>query len=414
MTIFLFLFYFILFLFVINGIAQKKQTGIGFKALTAAFSFKVLLGCLYGYVFLHFYGGDDTWWFFKDSLGEYQKMIHQPGQFLRDFSPAEDYYQAASLGEFVKHYLYDVEFFAMRKLLAVFNFFSQGNYYIDALFFDFFTFWGAVFLYRLMIVRFPSKKNLLLLLCFFIPSTGFWLSGIRAEGIVFLFLLLIIYYSVKWINSRRILDALWIVAGLLGMIVFRAVFLLVFIPAWISLMCSYLSKRNPLRVFAGVYLLSLILFFASPIVSENLSCPEGMVMAQQKFFSLHAKTVLKLDSLRPDLISFVRLTPQAISHVFFRPFLWEAKGILQILSALDAMAFWVLLILFLTRLAANLRLLLQDPLLLLFLFYGFTLTVLIGFIVPFPGAIVRYKSIPELLLIVGLASTIHTKKFIKL
>jgi hypothetical protein len=414
MTILLFLFYFIILALITSKIVQKKQVGIGAFTLTAAFACKVFLGCLYGYVFMHFYGGDDTWWFFRDSLAEYQKLMHDPPQFFKDFSPADDLSQAASFGAFAKHYLYDFEFLTIRKLLAFFNLFSGRNYYIDVLFFDFLTFWGSILLYRLLIVRFPAKKKLLVLVCFFIPSTGFWLSGIRAEGLIFLFMAMSLYYSVKWINSRKTFDAACVLAGLAGMLAFRGVFLLVFIPAWISLMAAYLSKGNPIRVFAGIYFAAAILFFASTLISVNHNFPQAMVMSQQKFFQLHGKTVLKLDSLQPDFFGFVRVAPQAFSNVFFHPFIWEARGILQIVDALDTMAFWILLVVFFLSPTKERYSLLQDPLLLFLLFYGFTLTLLIGFIVPFPGAIVRYKSIPEMLLILFFASGIHSRNIFKL
>lgn len=126
MAIFLFVFYFVVLLLLANAIV-KTQPGIGFATVTAMFSFKVLLGCLYGYVFLHYYGGDDTWTFFQDSLTEYQKMLHHPAQFFKDISPVDDFKQTRNFIQFVKQYLYDSEYWGMRKLLAVFNIFSRGE-----------------------------------------------------------------------------------------------------------------------------------------------------------------------------------------------------------------------------------------------------------------------------------------------
>ena len=59
----------------------------------------------------------------------------------------------------------------------------------------------------------------------------------------------------------------------------------------------------------------------------------------------------------------------------------------------------------------NWKQLFNHPLLLLFLFYGLSQIILIGYIVPFPGAIVRYKAIPELFLVVFLAVEIEWRKF---
>src|SRR5580704_4085850 len=182
MTIFLFAFYFVILLLLITRIIRKIQPAIGFRTTAAMFSFKVLTGCAYGYVFLVYYGGDDTWVFFRDSLPEYQKLIHHPIQFLSDFSPIDEFQNNPSFFQFLKEYLYDLEYWMMRKLLAVFDIFSGGNYYIDVLFFEFLVFWGPFLLFKTLFSYFPSKKNILLIAIFFFPAVTFWLSGIRAEG----------------------------------------------------------------------------------------------------------------------------------------------------------------------------------------------------------------------------------------
>ncbi len=414
MAIFLFVFYFVVLLLLANAIVKKTQPGIGFATVTAMFSFKVLLGCLYGYVFLHYYGGDDTWTFFQDSLTEYQKMLHHPAQFFKDISPVDDFKQTRNFIQFVKQYLYDSEYWGMRKLLAVFNIFSRGNYYIDSLFFNFILFWGPFLLFKLLLSQFPAKKKLFIVVLFFIPSGGFWLSGIRAEGLIFLFMAMAIYYSVKWFNKRRLSYLILTVIGIAGMLVFRGVFLLVFIPAFISFILTLMLKRKAIFIFIIVYLISVIIFFGSSLVSEKNNLPAAIVSRQQEFFQLHGKTVLQLDSLQPAFQSFLKISPQAFSNIFFRPFIWEAKGILQIISSLDVVAFWILIILMFIFHEKNWRVLSNNPTLLLFLFYGFTLMFLIGFIVPFPGAIVRYKAIPELLLIIFVAGATNYRKIVKL
>ncbi|HSZ86074.1 MAG TPA: hypothetical protein VK787_08575 [Puia sp.] len=398
MAVLLFAIYFILLLLITNRIIKKKLPGIGFGKITAAFSFKVFLGCLYGYIFLHTYGGDDTWWFFKDSLPEYQKMIHQPLQFINDFSPASDF-SGNSFFQGLKIYLYDVEYWTLRKLLAVFNIFSRGNYYIDALFFDFLVFWGPFLLLKMLLKYFPAKKNILIIILFFFPTTSFWLSGIRGEGLIFLFIMITIYYSAKCFTNHKISYIILSLTGVAGMIVFRGVFLLVFIPAFLSWLLTFRYKRKYFSVFAIVYTLSAIIFFGSSLISKKSNLPAAMASRQQEFFQLRGNTVFKLDSLQPSFLSFLKITPQAFSNTFLRPFVWEAKGILQIVSALDIVVFWVFIFFLFFSPEKNWKVYLTNPILLLFLFYGLSLILLIGYIVPFPGAIVRYKAIPELLLL---------------
>jgi hypothetical protein len=375
MAILLFAIYFILLLFIINRVIKKKLPEVGFGKIAVAFSFKVFLGCLYGYIFLFYYGGDDTWWFFKDSLPEYQKLIHHPLQFVKDFSPVYDFSNGNSFFQGLKLYLYDVEYWTLRKLLAVFNIFSRGNYYIDALFFDFVIFWGPFLLLKLLLRYFPTKKNILILILFFFPTTSFWLSGIRGEGLIFLFMVITIYYSAKWFTDHKIS---YIILSLIGV--------------------------------AGI---SAIIFFGSALVSEKSNLPSAMVSRQQEFFQLHGNTIFKLDSLKPSFRSFLKIAPQAFSNTFLRPYIWETKGILQIVSALDIIVFWIFIFFLFFSPEKNWKTYLSNPILLLFLFYGFSLIIMIGYIVPFPGAIVRYKAVPELLLL-SLIVMISNYKKIKL
>jgi hypothetical protein len=208
-----------------------------------------------------------------------------------------------------------------------------------------------------------------------------------------------LYYTEKLFTTRKITFILFAAIGIAGMMVFRGVYLLVFIPAFLSWILACTHKFKAVLVFASVYIISGIIFFGSPIISGNNNLPVAMVARQREFFQLHGKTLFKLDSLEPSFQSFLKIAPQAFSNTFLRPAVWEAKGFLQIVSALDIIAFWGFVIFVFYSPAKDWKMVANRPLPLLFLFYGFSLALMIGYIVPFPGAIVRYKSIPELLLL---------------
>src|ERR1700730_2563393 len=147
---FLFACYFILLSLALNWLVRRKYAGINTRMTIFIFSFKVLLGCLYGYIFLKYFGGDDTWMYHHDSITEYQKLVHHPDIFFKDFLPAASFVPAHDFCEGLGLYIQDLEYWLMIKLLAVFNIFSRGNYYINVLFFDFLTCWGPLLLYQLM------------------------------------------------------------------------------------------------------------------------------------------------------------------------------------------------------------------------------------------------------------------------
>jgi hypothetical protein len=261
---------------------------------------------------------------------------------------------------------------------------------------------------------FPAQKNLFVLIIFFIPTISFWVSGIRAEGLILLFMALTIYYSVKWLIKPRASYAILTVIGLAGILGFRGVFLLAFIPGFVSWILTNILKRKPLYVFFIVYALAAIVFFGSAMISDKTSLPATVVSRQQEFFQLHAKTVLPLDSLRPSVQSFLKISPQAFSNSLLRPFIWEARGVLQVASAVGVLGFWIMFLLMLFWHEKNWIGSLVRPISLLCLFYGFSLVLLIGFVVPFPGAIARYNSIPELFMIIAFAITIKLRAKFKL
>ncbi|HLK31394.1 MAG TPA: hypothetical protein VKT28_22635 [Puia sp.] len=398
----LFIFYFIILLLALTAVIKRKKINISFRSLTLIYAYKVLLGCAYGYIFFKFYKGDDTWMNHFDSLVQYQKLIHHPVDFAKDFLPYSAFSASNNFWQGIQYYIWDLEFYSTTKLLSFFNIFSRGNYYINVLFFDSITIIGLLLLYKLIEKKISNKKILIVVL-FFMPLTTFWLSGIRTEGLILLLLSATIYYSNKWFNEQK-KPAYFLIAliGLIGCIILRAQMLFVFMPAFFSLTLSWKKPEKGVYYFGAIYAACIIIFFSGIFISpeNNLSMP--VIKRQQEFFRLHGNTSYKLDSLRPSVTSFAKVLPQAFSNTFLRPFVWEAKGALQIFTAIDIIMFWLLLLIAVFYRKKNWREILNQPLFLFFVFYGVSQIVFIGYIVPFPGAIVRYKSIAELFLLLSL------------
>jgi hypothetical protein len=412
LSVLLFLFYLIVLLVVLNQLVKIKQIAITPPILISAFLFKVILGCLYGYIFFKYYHGDDTWMYHRESVDDYQKMIHHPFYFLKDLFPGSAFRYSHNFWQGMSYYIMDLENWGMIKLLAVFNIFSRGNYYINVLFFDFLVFTGPLLLFKLLVSFFPDKKTVLIIVLFFIPSATFWLSGIRAEGLLLLFIAVAVYYSYHFFLYKKLRSSFFAMAAFTGILIFRSEFLITFIPAFFSWTLCWKNPKKAFKYFTVVYTCSLLIFFASLFFSEKENLPMIVVKRQHEFLSLHANTVFKLDTLQPSFTSFAKILPQAFTNTLLRPFIWEAKGPLQLLTAFNITISWILLILLIFFYDKNRRLFFSDPLLLLFLFYGITQILLIGYTVPFPGAIVRYKIVPEFFMILYLSILIDWRKIL--
>ena len=88
LTYFLFFFYLFSGTILLHIIIRRKIFPFTIYHTTAVFFFKVSMGCLYGWVFLHYYGGDDTWNYFNESKVETSLLIRHPLQFFHEFLPS--------------------------------------------------------------------------------------------------------------------------------------------------------------------------------------------------------------------------------------------------------------------------------------------------------------------------------------
>jgi hypothetical protein len=395
--------YFLGLLFMVQAILRRLGFKLSFKIVSAIFVFRIGLGCAYGYLFSNLYHGDDTWVFFGDSLGETDKLIHHPLTFFGELLPYSAFSQAKNFWQGLGFYLGDLEYASMVKLLALFNLFSGRNYYIDVLFFDSLTIAGPFLLYRLLLAQFPDKQRVLLLCLFFIPTISFWISGIRAEGLLLLAMALVLYYSTRWFQRRRTYYLGFVLLGMAAMLVYRAEFLWVMIPGFVGWTLTWQGRRKPIYYFAFTYVLSALIFFGSLWLSPDQNLATPIWKKQQQYFQLHARTRYRLDRLETTPRGVLRLLPQATANGFLRPFFWEAKGPWQELMSLESMAFLALAGFFAIHRARSHSSWQPPSLVLFFIFYGVSLVIAIGYVVPFPGAIVRYRAIPELLLVISMA-----------
>ena len=77
--------WFAFFCFLLFRIVRNRKVSMSLREVIAAYAGKVLFGCLYGYVFLHYFNGDDTWLLLSNSLRETKMLL--------DRTPTADYTQ---------------------------------------------------------------------------------------------------------------------------------------------------------------------------------------------------------------------------------------------------------------------------------------------------------------------------------
>jgi hypothetical protein len=403
MAYFLFLFYLFCGTVLLHLVIRRKIFPFTIYHTMSVVFFKIFMGCLYGWVFLHYYGGDDTWNFFNESKDETTLLLQHPLRFFREFSPAYSFKITGNHGwEALIFYINHFERWFMIKGMAVLNLLSGKNYYINVLWFDFLTIPGALLLFKIMAREFPLRSGVHFILIFFIPSVIFWCSGIRAEALLFLSMTLMIYNGQAYARKPALKNVAGILAGFAGLLLIRYQFLAVFLPAWIAYGISLGKKETKSVFFNRIYLAGILIFGASLFLPPAYQLSRPLQNTQESFLLLHGNTRYALDTLKPGPASFLKILPQAFTNSFLRPWPWEGKNLLQSVSSVEILLLIAGCIYFMVDPRRTARV--SHPLYWLFLFYGISQFLLIGYTTPFPGAIVRYRTIPFLMLLLFLYS----------
>ncbi len=363
------------------------------------FGCKIAAGAVYGYIFKKYYNGDDTWGLNHDSLAQYNRLIHSPGMFFTEIFTIHPYPTGREFYFGPEKYLEGVEFSLLTKVMAPVNSISHGNYYINIIFFNFLTFWGIYFLYKLLAEECRTDNKILAFVLFLFPPAAFWLSGIRADGFILVFSSVLIYRFNQWLIKKKITDAVICMLSFILLYIFRDGFALLFIPALTGWWLATNVHIKPHRAFGYVYAAVAILVTCSIFLPHPFNLLQMVAKRQHEFLALKGNTKFNLTPLTGDAASFFKTIVEALVNVFIRPFFWEVKGALQWFFCFENLLILVLTAISVLRFNHYIKPILYHPMLWVLVCTGLSAYLLIGITVPFPGAIARYKIIAELFLL---------------
>ena len=413
MSILLACIYFSLSLVLFYFLSKTNKISLSFIHVALIIIIKFIVGCVYGYLFLKFYNGDDTWAYHQQSLVEFKMLSNNPLLFIKDlFSHQYTNNQSTSFFDTTNNYWKDLQYNILTKLLAVFNIFSRGNYYINVLFFNLLTFWGHYFLYQLVTLYFNNKRAVLFLLIFLFPPLLFWESGIRKDGLVFIGITGSLYFFVLFINKKRYYDLIKALLFFALLAFLRNFIALSLIPVALAYFLSRKLVVKPIYISIITLAIFIILFFVTTLGPQSFNLPQKMADRQEAFLSLEGGSFMALPLLKGTLASYIITLPTAINHIFIRPYLTEAKSPLLTFAAIETLLVLLVvcsLVLFLKKI----KTITNHPLLMLLLSLSIINYLMIGYTVPFAGAIVRYRVFFEVCLLVPMLVALDTNNYLE-
>lgn len=374
-------------------------------ALTLKFVGAIMLGLIYQF----YYSGGDTFNYYY-----HIKIIY--GAFGHDFNIGfklltSNGERLPELSRYVSQMFWwepnSTELFIVRigVVLAMLCF---NTYTVIALFFAFISFCGMWAMYITFVRIYPAAYKQLAIAVFFLPSVFFWGSGLMKDSLCIGALGWTFYgfYHV-FIAKRNITQA-----GILGcigiyiLVSAKIYILLSFMPPalfWIFNENSDRIKSASLRLFLKPFLI-LAGAGAAYYGATNLTAGDERFDVEkigerskitQEYLSQYVASgsAYNIGQLDGSIGSIIQVAPKAVFISLFRPFLFEARNPVMLLSAIEATIFlyFTLSLFYKTGLSKGLFLITAEPILTFCFIFSIIMAIGVGTTSGNFGTLVRYK-----------------------
>ncbi|HVU95678.1 MAG TPA: hypothetical protein VHE34_10665 [Puia sp.] len=287
---------------------------------------------------------------------------------------------------------------------------SRNNLYINTLLFSFPVFLGAIALFRTFRHRFPDDP-LAAFSVIVLPSILFWTSCIHREAVLYMLIGFLLY------NIHRLLyngftwkRTIYSVVFFLLIVWIRTAAAILLLPA---IFCWLFGERPRLR--KSLALFGVIATISLLLTPNFQHLPATIARHQHEFLVLQGNSRLDLPALNGSWGSLFRILPIAIKNGFFEPLPGSGGQPIYLLFSLELLLIWGTVVFALVhnyRNRRNLGRLTKDSILNPFNWFCFLFAIsgmlIIGVMIPFAGAIVRYRSIYLPFLLVPFLHSLRT------
>lgn len=296
-----------------------------------------------------------------------------------------------------------------------------SSYTGTAILFAVISFCGAWLLYMTFYKIEPALHGWIALSILFIPSVIFWGSGILKDTITLSFLGLATYsYHVLFIEKRiRVKYVFFLVLALFVIFSIKKYILMSFlagIVVWFFL--DYFSRvrssmlRFLLIPFVAAISVLFMFIFINKIAEDDPRYALDKLAQTAKITAYDiryqtgrdAGSGYSLGDLDGSLASTLKLAPKAINVSLFRPYLWEVRNPLMLLSAVESLAILIITLYTIFKVKGKLFSYMQVPVIGFCLLFSLAFAFGVGVSTFNFGTLSRYKIplIPFYLMAIGL------------
>lgn len=355
-------------------------------------------------------GGGDTFYYYQ-----YGKVVNS--SFSQSFDTWLNLLLRASpdTHPYIYPYARQIEFYndtasyTIVILSALLGLLTYNTYIPAALILASITYSGIWAMYSTFVKAFPNLYKELAFAFLFIPSVFVWGSAIFKDTVCMFSLGWMTYTSFRIFVNRDFSAKNFVLLALSFYLItiIKIYILLAFLPSlmlWLLLTYADKIRSKFLRLLIGIGILGLVIF-GFLIISQTFSKQlkryslDGLSTTAKEtrgwitYASGDDGAAYDLGVFDPSLVGILTKFPAGVGVTLFRPFLWEVKKPIQLLSSLEGLAFLIgtVLVFYRNGFIKTFRLIFSNPNLVFFFTFSMIFAFAVGLSTGNFGALSRYK-----------------------
>lgn len=327
------------------------------KYFIPALSVKVFGAIFIGLVYAYYYKGGDTFDYFYHSRVINEALDESIVKWLNLIFhiPRHDdgaYYTYISRMEWYR----DPSSYTVVASAAFISLFLFNTYLPTAVIFALISFTGGWALFRTFAIHYPKLIKPVAIAILFIPSTFVWGSAIFKDTICLFALGWLMYGTFRLLIQRdfSIKNILLTIVSFTLIATVKLYILMGFLPAlliWILFVYSQKIKigstRLAVKVFFSLVAIGVSVFFMQRFGNDlgryslqNIAETSNITRSWISYSSEKSEgSSYDLGEFDPTIAGMVFKFPAAVNVTFFRPYPWETRKVIVLLSAVEALLF---------------------------------------------------------------------------
>jgi hypothetical protein len=335
---------------------------------------KLFGATFFSLIYFYYYEGGDTTAYFYSALAMRNLAFVEPVEYFKQLMGdnsmrAWTVYSEATAKPY-QYVFFDNRTFAVLQITSVLAIFTNKSFLLTTLLTATITFYGVWKCYRTFVSYFPDLSGKLAIGFLFMPSAIFWGSGIMKDTWAFSAVCLWVHGVDEIFFKKRntVSRSFMLIIAALVMLWFKPYMFTVIFP------CSLIGSMDKFALDSALETIRM--------TQKDLS--------NERAYGAHRFELGEFDGT---WLGLMGQFPVAVNAALFRPYIWEAKTPVMLLSGLENL--WVLVLAIIALLRAGpffaVRTIAGVPIVLMAVLFSILFAFTVGVTTPNFGALVRFK-----------------------